>query len=247
MESDFFMTKLSVNINKFATLRNARGHNNPDLIQVAKDCETFGAQGITVHPRPDERHIRYRDVADLKPILQTEFNIEGNPKEQKFIDLVLEHKPAQVTLVPDSEGQLTSDHGWDTIKNQKYLIETIRIFKKENIRVSIFIDPNLEMIRAAKDTGANRIELYTEAYSRNFSIDKWDAIKNYISAAEEAEKLELGINAGHDLDLHNLNFLIREIPYIKEVSIGHALVCDALYLGLEKTIKAYLHQLKIIK
>lgn len=231
--------KLSVNINKFATLRNARGGNNPNLIQIAKDCQQFGADGITVHPRPDERHIRYEDVYALKPIVYTELNIEGNPLEQKFIDLVLAIKPSQVTLVPDATGQLTSDHGWDTIKHQDYLKETIAVFKAADIRVSIFVDPINEMIQHASTTGTDRIELYTEAYASQYPQDPRAAINNYIGAAQLAYQLKLGINAGHDLDLHNLAFFAQQIPHLQEVSIGHALVCDALYLGLNNTIQMY--------
>lgn len=234
------MTHLSVNINKIATLRNSRGGNNPDLLKVALDCERFGAQGITVHPRPDERHIRYQDVYDLKENIHTEFNIEGNPKEQKFVDLVLATKPAQVTLVPDAENQLTSDHGWDTIKEKDYLTEIIGVFKAAGIRVSIFVDPNIEMVNGAAKTGTDRIELYTEAYARAFANgERATAINDYKLAAEAAKALGLGINAGHDLDRFNLAFLVKEIPYIDEVSIGHALICDALYLGLENTIQLY--------
>lgn len=238
------MAKLSVNINKIATLRNSRGGNNPDLIKVALDGERFGAEGITVHPRPDERHIRYQDVFDLKKVIQTEFNIEGNPKEQKFVELVLANKPAQVTLVPDAEGQLTSNHGWDTVKHQGYLKDIIAEFKSEGIRVSIFVDPAEEMIEAAERTGTDRIELYTEAYASNYHTDKESAIKPYIAAANLANKLGLGINAGHDLDLHNLNYFSKNIPGLLEVSIGHALVCDSLYFGLENTIQMYLKALK---
>ena len=234
------MTHLSVNINKIATLRNSRGGNNPDLLKVALDCERFGAQGITVHPRPDERHIRYQDVYDLKENIHTEFNIEGNPKEQKFVDLVLATKPAQVTLVPDAENQLTSDHGWDTLKERDYLTEIIGVFKAAGIRVSIFVDPNIEMVNGAAKTGTDRIELYTEAYARVFANrESATAIKDYKLAAEAAKALGLGINAGHDLDRFNLAFLVKEIPFIDEVSIGHALICDALYLGLENTIQLY--------
>ncbi len=234
------MTRLSVNINKIATLRNSRGGNNPDLIKVALDCERFGAEGITVHPRPDERHIRYQDVYDLKQNIHTEFNIEGNPKEQKFVDLVLANKPHQVTLVPDTLGQLTSDHGWDTITEQAYLKEVIAVFKKAGIRVSIFVDPNEKMVEAAATTGTDRIELYTEMYAKQFVAgDKENAIAPYVSAAALAKKLGLGINAGHDLDRQNLPYLIQSIPSIDEVSIGHALICDALYLGLENTIQLY--------
>jgi pyridoxine 5-phosphate synthase len=234
------MTRLSVNINKIATLRNSRGGNNPDLLKVALDCERFGAEGITVHPRPDERHIRYQDVYDLKQNIHTEFNIEGNPKEQKFVDLVLANKPHQVTLVPDTLGQLTSDHGWDTISEQAYLKEIIAVFKKVGIRVSIFVDPNEKMVEAAASTGTDRIELYTEMYAKQFAAaNKEIAIAPYISAASVAKKLGLGVNAGHDLDRFNLPYLIQSIPSIDEVSIGHALISDALYLGLENTIQIY--------
>ena len=234
------MTRLSVNINKIATLRNSRGGNNPDLLKVALDCERFGAEGITVHPRPDERHIRYQDVYDLKQNIHTEFNIEGNPKEQKFVDLVLANKPHQVTLVPDTLGQLTSDHGWDTIAEQAYLKEIIAVFKKAGIRVSVFVDPNEKMVEAAATTGTDRIELYTEMYANQFAAgNKEIAIATYISAAALAKKLGLGINAGHDLDRYNLPYLIQSIPSIDEVSIGHALISDALYLGLENTIQLY--------
>ena len=238
------MTRLSVNINKFATIRNARGGNNPDLIKIAQDCERFGAQGITVHPRPDERHIRYEDVYQLKNNIGSEFNIEGNPLEQKFVDLVLATKPAQVTLVPDSSHQITSNHGWDTIQHQQFLKDIIQTFKQANIRVSIFIDPNPAMITAAATTGTDRIELYTEHYAHHFNIDKHAAVKTYVASANLAHELGLGINAGHDLDLQNLAFLKNNIPQLAEVSIGHALVCDALYLGLENTIQLYLNQLK---
>jgi len=234
------MTRLSVNINKIATLRNSRGGDNPNLVQVARDCERFGAEGITVHPRPDERHIRYQDVYDLSKILTTEFNIEGNPKETKFVELVLANKPHQVTLVPDTLGQLTSDHGWDTLKEQDYLKEIIGVFKKAGIRVSIFVDPNEKMIEAAASTGTDRIELYTEMYAKQFAAsNKENAIAPYINAAAIAKKLGLGINAGHDLDRFNLPYLIQSIPSIDEVSIGHALISDALYLGLENTIQLY--------
>jgi pyridoxine 5-phosphate synthase len=238
-----FMANLSVNINKIATLRNSRGGNNPDLVKVALDCERFGAQGITVHPRPDERHIRYQDVFDLKNVIATEFNIEGNCREQKFIDLVLANKPAQVTLVPDVEGQITSNHGWDTIKNQDYLKEIVALFKAQGIRVSIFVDPVFEMINAAATTGTDRIELYTEAYAHQYPADKEKAIKPYVLAANRATELGLGINAGHDLDLKNLAYFSEQIPELLEVSIGHALISDALYLGLENSIQVYLRQL----
>lgn len=238
------MAKLSVNINKIATLRNSRGGNNPDLVKVALDCERFGAEGITVHPRPDERHIRYQDVFDLKAIIATEFNIEGNCREQKFIDLVLANKPAQVTLVPDTEGQITSNHGWDTIKNKAYLKEMVSLFQSAGIRVSIFVDPVVDMIDAAAESGTDRIELYTEDYARNFSTQPELAIRPYVAAAERANELGLGINAGHDLDLHNLKYFAANIPGLLEVSIGHALISDALYLGLENTVQMYLRQLK---
>ncbi|WP_183575834.1 pyridoxine 5'-phosphate synthase [Mucilaginibacter sp. X5P1] len=237
------MTRLSVNINKIATLRNSRGGNNPDLIQVATDCELFGAQGITVHPRPDERHIRYQDVFDLKQIVTTEFNIEGNCQEQKFIDLVLANKPGQVTLVPDILGQITSNHGWDTIANREYLTGMISVFKQAGIRVSIFVDPIAEMVEGAAKTGTDRIELYTEAYATHYHQDRDQAIAPYIAAAELAHELGLGINAGHDLDLNNLKFFADNIPALDEVSIGHALISDALYFGLENTIHMYLRQL----
>ena len=239
------MTHLSVNINKIATLRNARGGNNPDVIKVALDCEKFGADGITVHPRPDERHITYKDVHDLKKVLTTEFNIEGNPTEEKFVKLVLDTKPHQVTLVPDVQGQLTSDHGWDTIKHQDYLIKTIAVFKKAGIRVSIFVDPITAMVEAAATTGTDRIELYTESYATAFTNgNKETAIVPYIEAAILAHKLGLGINAGHDLDLQNLAYFKNAVPHLNEVSIGHALVCDSLYLGLHNTIQLYKRQLQ---
>lgn len=239
------MTQLSVNINKFATLRNSRGGNNPNLVKAALDAERFGANGITVHPRPDERHIRYQDVYDLKAVLTTEFNIEGNPTEQKFIDLVLAAKPAQVTLVPDAQGQLTSNHGWDTIENKDYLVGVIRQFKNAGIRVSIFVDPVIAMVEGAAATGTDRIELYTEQYATLFAAGKREeAIQPYVAAAAKAHELGLGINAGHDLDLHNLGYFAKQIPYLDEVSIGHALVCDAIYLGFENTIQLYQRQLK---
>lgn len=237
------MTRLSVNINKIATLRNSRGGNNPDLIQVAKDCERFGAQGITVHPRPDERHIRYSDVYELKKIVTTEFNIEGNCQEQKFIDLVLAVKPEQVTLVPDALGQITSNHGWDTIEYKHYLTDMISVFKKAGIRVSIFVDPIIEMVEGAAQTGTDRVELYTEAYATHFHQGREIAIASYVQAAEAAQKLGLGLNAGHDLDLHNLKYFAQNIPGLEEVSIGHALISDALYYGLENTVQMYLRQL----
>lgn len=237
------MTSLSVNINKIATLRNSRGGNNPDLIQVATDCERFGADGITVHPRPDERHIRYSDVYELNKIITTEFNIEGNPKEDKFVHLVIDNKPTQVTLVPDATGQLTSNHGWDTVKEQKFLREIIAVFKKDNIRVSIFTDPVEDMVKAARDCGADRVELYTEAYAKNYYHNKEAAIREYVAAAMAAATSGLGLNAGHDLDLHNLKFFAQNIPGLLEVSIGHALICDALYYGLQNTVQLYKRQL----
>jgi pyridoxine 5-phosphate synthase len=237
------MAHLSVNINKIATLRNSRGGNNPDLVKVALDCERFGAQGITVHPRPDERHIRYQDVFDLKAVIATELNIEGNCREQKFVDLVLANKPAQVTLVPDALGQITSNHGWDTIANQSYLQEMVSLFKEAGIRVSIFVDPVIDMVDAAATTGTDRIELYTEAYAHNYYDNKEKAVLPYVAAATHANALGLGLNAGHDLDLHNLKYFADSIPGLQEVSIGHALISDALYLGLENTIQMYLRQL----
>ena len=237
------MTRLSVNINKIATLRNSRGGNNPDLVQVAKDCERFGAQGITVHPRPDERHIRYNDVYELKKIVTTEFNIEGNCQEQKFIDLVLANKPEQVTLVPDVLGQITSNHGWDTIKNHDYLKDMIAVFQDAGIRVSIFVDPDPRMVEGAAKTGTDRVELYTEGYATHYHQNREQAIAPYIEAAKAAVQSGLGLNAGHDLDLHNLKFFSENIPGLLEVSIGHALISDALYYGLENTIQMYLRQL----
>lgn len=237
------MTKLSVNINKFATLRNSRGGNNPDVLKAALDAERFGADGVTVHPRPDERHIRYSDVRDISKAIKTEFNIEGNPGEQKFVDLVLEVKPHQVTLVPDALGQLTSDHGWDTIKNKQYLVEIISLFKKAGIRTSIFVDPILDMVEGAKETGTDRIELYTEGFAKQFPENREQAIAEYVVAAEKANELGLGINAGHDLDLHNLKYFAQNIPGLLEVSIGHALVCDAIYLGFENAVQMYKRQL----
>ena len=233
------MTKLSVNINKIATIRNSRGGNNPDVLKVALDCERFGADGITVHPRPDERHIRYSDVREISKIITTEFNIEGNPKEDKFVSLVLEVKPAQVTLVPDSPGQLTSNHGWDTINEQAYLHQIIAVFKKAGIRVSIFTDPVERMVAAAAATGADRVELYTEDYARNYKKDKTAAVAEYIKAAMIAKQHNLGINAGHDLDLENLHFFKQSVPGLLEVSIGHALIADALYYGLENVVQLY--------
>jgi len=238
------MTKLSVNINKIATLRNSRGGNNPDVVKAAMDVQRFGADGVTVHPRPDERHIRYNDVREIKKIITTEFNIEGNCREQKFIDLVLEVKPHQVTLVPDVEGQLTSDHGWDTVTHKDYLIETIAVFKTAGIRVSIFVDPDIRMVEGAAATGTDRIELYTEGYARQFAAGKKEtAVSSYTIAAKKAIELGLGINAGHDLDLQNLRYFKQHVPGLDEVSIGHALICDAIYLGFENTVQLYKRQL----
>lgn len=238
------MTKLSVNINKLATLRNARGGNVPDVIKAALDIERFGAQGITVHPRPDERHITYKDVRDLKPVLQTEFNIEGNPREQKFIDLVLEVKPHQVTLVPDVQGQLTSDHGWDTHRHKDYLKEIIALFQSHRIRSSIFVDADPGMIRGAKETGTDRIELYTEEYARLYPSQKEEAVRKFTGASALAIGLGLGVNAGHDLSLENLAWFKQQVPGLMEVSIGHALITDALTYGMENTVQLYLRQLK---
>ncbi len=237
-------TRLSVNINKFATLRNSRGGNNPDVVKAAVDAQRFGADGITVHPRPDERHIRYSDVRAIKPIITTEYNIEGNCREQKFIDLVLEINPTQVTLVPDEQGQLTSDHGWNTIEQKDYLRSVIKVFQKQGIRVSIFVDPEIEMIEGALATGTDRIELYTESFARNFAAgEKEKAVAPYVAAAEKARELGLGLNAGHDLDLQNLKYFKTHIPWLEEVSIGHALIADALYLGFENVIQLYKRQL----
>lgn len=236
-------THLSVNINKWATLRNARGTNRPDLLQTAKDIQDFGAAGITVHPRPDERHIKYRDARALKEVVHTEYNIEGNPIN-RFIDLVLEIKPTQVTLVPDEPDALTSDSGWDTISHQDFLKKTIRIFKEEGIRSSIFLNPDIEMVKAAADTGTDRIELYTEPYAAQYAENPTEAIAAFVSAATEAEKLGIGLNAGHDLNLDNIAFFAASIPSLKEVSIGHALICESIYLGLENVIQMYNHKLK---
>ena len=238
------MTKLSVNINKLATLRNSRGGNNPDLIKTALDIERFGADGITVHPRPDERHIRYEDVFNLKKVIATELNIEGNCTEDKFVALVLANKPAQVTLVPDALGQLTSNHGWNTIEHKDYLKKMISLFKNEGIRTSIFVDPIAEMIEGASATGTDRIELYTEGFAKDFAAgNDVKAIAPYIIATVKANEMGLGINAGHDLDLQNLKFFAANIPGLLEVSIGHALICDALYLGLENVVQLYKRQL----
>jgi pyridoxine 5-phosphate synthase len=237
------MAKLSVNINKIATLRNARGGNVPDLLKAAVDIERFGAQGITVHPRPDERHITYRDVFDLHTVLQAEFNIEGNPREQKFVDLVLAVRPAQVTLVPDITGQLTSDHGWDTLQHAVYLRDMISLFKEAGIRTSIFVDADEKMIEGAAATGTDRIELYTESYARDFKKNAAAAVAPFTKAAEKAMALGLGINAGHDLNLENLAYFKQHVPGLLEVSIGHALISDALYFGLENTVQLYRRQL----
>ncbi len=238
------MTQLSVNINKIATLRNARGGNVPDVIKAALDIERFGAQGITVHPRPDERHITYNDVRTLRPLLTTEFNIEGNPREKKFVDLVLEVRPAQVTLVPDVQGQLTSDHGWDTLTNSAYLKDTIALFREQGIRTSIFVDADVKMVEGAKATGTDRIELYTEEYARLYATQKEQVIQPFIVAAKKAADLNIGVNAGHDLSLENLAYFAKNIPGLLEVSIGHALISDALYYGLENTVQMYRRQLK---
>lgn len=232
-------TRLSVNINKIATLRNARGGNMPNLLQVAQDVERFGAQGVTVHPRPDERHIRYQDVRELKPLVTTEFNIEGYPSEN-FMNLVLAVKPEQVTLVPDPPGALTSNNGWDTIQYADFLAPIVKTFKEAEIRTSIFVNPDPKMVAAAKNTGTDRIELYTESYASNYLKNREDAIKPFVEAAKEAAVVGLGVNAGHDLSLVNLRYFAENIPNLLEVSIGHALICDALYLGLEETIHRYL-------
>lgn len=237
------MTKLSVNINKIATLRNARGGSNPDVVKVALDAERFGAQGITVHPRPDERHIRYRDVLDLSPVLTTEFNIEGYP-DKRFMEMIRLVKPAQATLVPDPPHVLTSNNGWDTIAHQSMLRDIVAELHENGTRVSIFINPEAKYFEPAKNTGTDRVELYTESYATGFPIDKHAAVKPYIEVAHLAQSLGLGLNAGHDLDLHNLKFLKESIPFLDEVSIGHALICDALYYGLENTIQMYRRQLE---
>jgi pyridoxine 5-phosphate synthase len=236
--------KLSVNINKIATLRNSRGGDNPNVLKAAIDCQQYGADGITVHPRPDERHIRYSDVREIKKIITTEFNIEGNPVEDKFVELVLETMPAQVTLVPDEPRQLTSNHGWDTITKKRYLQEIIGVFKKAGIRVSIFVDPVADMVRAAADTGTDRVELYTEAYAGHYHHNRELAIAPYVQAALVAQEVNIGLNAGHDLDRYNLQYFADNIPGLQEVSIGHALIADALYFGLENTIQLYKRQLK---
>jgi len=235
--------RFSVNINKFATLRNARGGNNPDVVKAAIDCERFGAQGITVHPRPDERHITYSDVLQLKNVVTTEFNIEGYP-DQRYLKIIKEAKPAQATLVPDGPDVLTSNAGWDTIRNQEFLKDIISELKKTGVRVSVFVDPQPQMVEGAAKAGADRIELYTEPYAREFLVSPEIAVKPYIESAKVAHSLGLGINAGHDLDLHNLKFFAQAVPNLDEVSIGHAVVCDALYYGLENTLQLYLRQLK---
>lgn len=238
------MTKLSVNINKLATLRNSRGGNVPNLLASAKDIESFGAQGITIHPRPDERHIRYQDAHDLKPVVSTEFNIEGNPIP-KFVDLVLQVQPTQVTLVPDAEDAITSNAGWDTIKNKDFLVDVIQTFKAAGIRTSIFVDPDVEMVKAAAKTGTDRIELYTESFAKQYAEGKKiKSIQPFVEAAQMATEVGLGINAGHDLSLDNIKFFKEHIPNCLEVSIGHALICESIYLGLENVVNMYLHRLK---
>jgi len=237
------MTKLSVNINKIATLRNARGGNVPDLLQVAKDIQKFGAQGITIHPRPNERHIRYQDARDLKEIVYTEYNIEGNP-ERNFIDLVLQIKPTQVTLVPDADDAITSNAGWNTIKHKDFLTEIVQEFQRNGIRTSIFVDPTLEMIQGAAIIGTERIELYTESFAHEYGLGNKNGIAPYVAAANLANELQLGINAGHDLSLENIQFFNQNIPNLLEVSIGHALICEALYLGLDNVVNMYLQKLK---
>ncbi|MET2983758.1 pyridoxine 5'-phosphate synthase [Aureibaculum conchae] len=237
------MAKLSVNINKIATLRNSRGGDTPNLVNVAVDVQEFGAQGITIHPRPDERHIRYKDAYDLKPVVTTEYNIEGNPIE-KFVDLVLAVKPTQVTLVPDAVDAITSNEGWDTVKNQSFLTEVITEFKRNGIRTSIFMDTDLKLIEAAVKTGADRIELYTEVYATEYALGNKDAIKPYIESAELANSLGLGVNAGHDLSLDNIQYFAENIPNLLEVSIGHALISESLYLGMENVVNMYLHRLQ---
>lgn len=237
------MTKLSVNINKIATLRNSRGGDTPNLIQFAKDIQQFGAQGVTIHPRPDERHIRYQDAYDLKPIVYTEFNIEGNPIP-KFVDMVLRIKPTQVTLVPDALDAITSNAGWDTIKHKSFLTEIIQEFKQNDIRTSVFLDSDIKQIEAAKITGTDRIELYTEDFAQQYSLGNFEAIKPYTKCAELANSIGLGVNAGHDLSLDNIKFFKENIPKLLEVSIGHALISESLYLGIENVINMYLHRLK---
>lgn len=243
-ESKEIVTRLSVNINKFATLRNARGGNNPDVIKAAMDCERFGAEGITVHPRPDERHIRYADVIRLKEVVKTEFNIEGYP-DDRYLKMISDVKPQQATLVPDAPDAITSNAGWDTLKHQNFLKEIVATIKSAGVRVSVFVDPVPKLVEGAAATGADRIELYTEPYAREYKVSREVAVKPYIESARVARSLGLGVNAGHDLDLENLSFLKRSIPTLDEVSIGHALVCDAIYLGLENTIQLYLKQLSV--
>lgn len=238
------MTKLSVNINKLATLRNSRGGNMPNLIKSVKDIESFGAQGITIHPRPDERHIRYKDAYDLKDVVTTEYNIEGNPIP-KFVDMVLDVKPTQVTLVPDAEDAITSNAGWDTIKHKDFLADVIKTFKANGIRTSIFVDADVKMVKGAAQTGTDRIELYTESFAKGFSEGKkTESIQSFIDAAKMANEMNLGINAGHDLSLDNIKFFNEHVPNLLEVSIGHALICESLYLGLENVVNMYLHRLK---
>lgn len=238
------MTRLSVNINKIATVRNARGGNMPDVAKAAVDCEKFGAEGITVHPRPDERHIRYSDVRQIKPLVTTEFNIEGNPIPS-FIDLVMEVVPDQVTLVPDAEDAITSNAGWDAIKHKDFLTEICAEFKQKGIRTSIFIDPKPEMAEAAAICGCDRVEMYTESYAKMYPIDREEAIRPFVETAKAAQACGLGLNAGHDLNLENLEYFIQNIPWTDEVSIGHAIICDALYMGLERTIQEYLSKVRI--
>lgn len=237
------MTRLSVNINKIATLRNSRGGNVPNLLQVATDVQKFGAQGITIHPRPDERHIRYQDAFDLKPIVSTEYNIEGNPMDD-FMSLVLSIKPTQVTLVPDAENAITSNAGWDTVKHRDYLVEIIAELKRNGIRTAIFVDPTLKMVEGAAETGTDRIELYTEEYADQYAIGNKKAVKPYVECAELAHQLHLGVNAGHDLSLDNILYFKQNVPHLLEVSIGHALISESLYDGLEKVIGGYLKRLK---
>lgn len=237
------MIRLSVNINKIATIRNSRGGNVPNVLEAALNCEKFGAQGITVHPRPDERHIRYADVREIRPRISSEFNIEGNPNP-RFINLVLEVKPEQVTLVPDAHNAITSNHGWDTVKHNDFLIDVVQEFSKNGIRTSIFVDADLKMVEYAAKAGAERVELYTEPYATNYPLNRELAVDPFVKAAELAQSIGLGVNAGHDLSLENLAYIAEKIPFLAEVSIGHALISDALYMGLEKTIQLYLSQLK---
>lgn len=237
------MTKLSVNINKIATLRNARGGNNPNLLSVATHIQDFGAQGITVHPRPDQRHIRYQDARDLPQVVRTEYNIEGNPNPA-FIELVLEVKPTQVTLVPDAEDAITSDAGWDTVKHRDFLTDVIKEFQRNGIRTSIFVDPVLQQVEGAKNTGTDRIELYTESFAHQYELGNLSGVKPFVASAELAKKMDLGLNAGHDLSLNNIAFFAKEVPYLLEVSIGHALICESIYFGLENVIGQYLSKLK---